>query len=390
MVAFYDSVLYRLCLMIITRTPFRISFFGGGTDYHSWYQEHGGAVISTTINHYCNLICSFRPPFFEGKHRIVWREVEDVNDVKDIKHPAVKAVLEYMEIKRGVEIMYKGDLPARSGLGSSSAFTVGMLNAMYSLRGQLSTKQQLAAEAVHIERDILKENVGVQDQIAAAYGGLNKIIINQEGTFQVEPLPINPLRLKDLKNHLMLFFTGVSRNATDIAKDQVKNIPNRKNELNEMRQMVDISCDILMGNTDIKDFGKLMNESWKLKKSLSKAVSTDFIDDIYNKAMNAGAIGGKVLGAGGGGFILFFVKPEDQPKVLEELCDLLWIPFDFENQGSHIAFYNPSQFTRESLIRRDFAHLKSKNVQSINDFFAEEEGATITRLERMTQLNIVK
>jgi D-glycero-alpha-D-manno-heptose-7-phosphate kinase len=226
---------YRfLTKMIITRTPYRISFFGGGTDYHTWYQEHGGSVLSTTIDYYCTLMCLHKPPFFDKKHRISWREIEEVDEASDINHPVVRETLKHMNIERGIEMHYQGDLPARSGLGSSSSFTVGFLNAMYGLRGQMSTKQQLAAEAVYIERELLKENVGVQDQIAAAYGGFNKIDIHQDGSFDVNPVMASQIRINELKSHLMLFFTGISRNATDIAKNQVKIATKKKNELNEM------------------------------------------------------------------------------------------------------------------------------------------------------------
>lgn len=376
--------------MLITRTPYRISFFGGGTDYHTWYQEHGGSVISTTINYYCNLTCSFKAPFFEKKHRVVWSKIEDVNEISEIQHPAVRGVLEYLDIQRGVEVFHQGELPARSGLGSSSSFTVGFLNAMYALRGQMSSKQQLAAEAVHIERDILKENVGVQDQIAAAYGGLNRVNIETDGSFNVEPLPLHHLRSKELNDHLMLFFTGISRTASDIAKDKIANIPDKKKELSEMQKMVGEAASILAGQQDINDFGKLLHESWMLKRSISKSISNDFVDDIYKKAIAAGATGGKLLGAGGGGFMLFFVKPEYQPKVLQALNDLLWVPFNFEKLGSHVAFYSPAQFSRESLLRRDFAHLQdSPNVQNINDFLQVEPGEVEIK-ERMTKFNHVK
>ncbi len=377
--------------MIITRTPYRISFFGGGTDYHTWYQENGGSVLSTTINYYCTLMCLHKPPFFEKKHRISWREIEETDNAEDIKHPAVRAILQHMDIKRGIEMHYQGDLPARSGLGSSSSFTVGFLNAMYGLRGQMSTKQQLAAEAVYIERELLKENVGVQDQIAAAYGGFNKIDIHQDGSFDVNPMMASHLRLDELKSNLMLFFTGVSRNATDVAKDKMKSIPNKKNELNEMQKMVDIASGILTGSGDINDFGKLLHESWMLKRGLTKDISSVLIDDIYKKAMDAGATGGKLLGAGGGGFLLFFVKPEYQPKVLAALSDFMWVPFDFERRGSHVAFYSPAKFSRESLLRRDFAHLKearrSKNVKNITRFLTDEKPNNV---ERMTKFGLVE
>jgi len=377
--------------MIITRTPYRISFFGGGTDYHSWYQENGGSVLSTTISYYCNLTCSHKPPFFDSKHRIVWREIEEVNEAHEIKHPVVSAVLKHMDIKRGIEMFYQGDLPARAGLGSSSSFAVGFLNAMHSLRGNISTKQQLAAEAVYIEREILKENVGVQDQIAAAYGGFNKIDIYQDGNFDVNPVLSTNVKIDELKNNLMLFFTGVSRNATDIAKEQIKTVSSKKNELVEMQKMVQIANDIVVNGSDMNDFGKLLHESWCLKRGLTKGISSDLIDSIYKKAMGAGATGGKLLGAGGGGFMLFYVKAEHQPKVLEALSDFLWVPFDFERRGSHVAFYSPSKFSRESLVRRDFAHLKearkSKNVQNITQFLREERNRPV---ERLTKFNIVE
>ena len=377
--------------MIITRTPYRISFFGGGTDYHTWYQEHGGSVLSTTIDYYCTLMCLHKPPFFDKKHRISWREIEEVNEASDINHPVVREVLKHMNIERGIEMHYQGDLPSRSGLGSSSSFTVGFLNAMYGLRGQMSTKQQLAAEAVYIERELLKENVGVQDQIAAAYGGFNKIDIHQDGSFDVNPVMASQIRINELKGNLMLFFTGISRNATDIAKNQVKVATKKKNELNEMMKMVDEATNILTSEQDINDFGKLLHETWMIKRGLTKDISTDFIDDIYKKARDAGATGGKLLGAGGGGFVLFFVKPEYQPKVLEALSDFLWVPFDFERRGSHVAFYSPAKFSRESLIRRDFAHLRearrSKNVKNLTRFLADDKPV---KTERLTKFSIVE
>ena len=374
--------------MIITRTPYRISFFGGGTDYHTWYQQNGGAVLSTTINHYCNILCSYKPPFFEKKHKIAWREIEEVDNISEIKHPAIRGVLEYLDVKRGLDVFHQGELPARSGLGSSSSFTVGFLNAMYALRGEMSSKQELAAEAVHVERDILKEAVGVQDQIAAAYGGLNKIIIHQDGTFEVHPLLITQQRSDELRKNLMLFFTGISRTASDVAKQKINNLPKKSLELNEIRKQVDIATDILSAGTDINDFGKLLHETWMLKRSLSGNISSDYIDEIYTKARNAGATGGKLLGAGGGGFILFFVEPEKQSKVLEALSDLLWVPFDFDRQGSHVALYSPTLFSVESLMRRDFAHLKGDNVKNIKEFVSND--SSLSKATRFSKFNIVK
>ena len=369
--------------MIITRTPYRISFFGGGTDYHTWYQENGGSVLSTSINYYCTLVCTHKPPFFENKHRIVWSQIENVNSPDEINHPVVREVMKHMKIERGVEVFHQGDLPARSGIGSSSSFTVGFLNAMYALRGQMSTKEQLAAEAVHIERGILKESVGVQDQIAASFGGLNRINIHPDGNFEVHPLTISTLRSNELKSHLMLFYTGIARNASEVAEDKIAKIPSKKPELREMQKMVDTATDILTSGQDINDFGKLLHETWQLKRSISGKISSDFIDDMYSRAMNAGATGGKLLGAGGGGFMLFFVKPELQQKVLEALSDSLWVPFEFERHGSHVAFYSPTSFSRESLLRRNYAHLgegkQSRNVENIKNFIKPEAESEVLR-----------
>ena len=354
--------------MIISRTPYRISFFGGGTDYHGWYREHGGAVLSTTINHYCYLTCRFLPPFFHEKHRIVWSEIEKVMFHQDIKHPAVRAVLEYFKGQdNGIEVSHTGDLPARSGLGSSSSFTVGLLNSINALHARMSNKRELACEAVHIERDILKENVGVQDQIAVAYGGLNKITILQTGDFVVEPVIVSQERLQDLQKHCLLFFTGVSRNATDIAAEQVKTIAQKKVELQTMRLLVDEALNVLLHAPDIKEFGRLLHETWQIKRSLSKGISPGFVDDIYTKACSAGAIGGKLLGAGGGGFMLFFAAPEHHAQIKLALDDLLWVPFSFETGGSSIIFYDPAAYSIEGLKRRDFHHLTAQENAASND-----------------------
>lgn len=344
--------------MIISRTPFRISFFGGGTDYHVWYREHGGAVLSTTINHYCYLTCRYLPPFFKEKSRIVWSRIETVMNNDDIQHPAVRAVLQYfMDGENGIEVHHTGDLPARSGLGSSSAFTVGLLNSMNALYARMSNKRELACEAVHIERDILKENVGVQDQIAVAYGGFNKITILPTGDFAVEPVILPGARLKDLQSHFLLFFTGVSRNATDIAAEQVKAVHDKKQELRAMRALVDEALDVVLHASDIKEFGRLLHETWQIKRSLSSKIAPQFVDDVYQKARDAGAIGGKLLGAGGGGFMLFFADPEKHLAIKKALDDLLWVPFSFENAGSNIIFYDPNSYAMDTLSRRDFHHL---------------------------------
>ena len=328
--------------MVITRTPFRISFFGGGTDYPTWYRENKGAVLTTTINKYCYINCRYLPPFFEHKHRIVYSKIENVKDINEIIHPAVKAILRFMKIKEGVEIHHDGDLPARTGLGSSSAFTVGLLHALYALKGEMRTKSSLAAEAIHIEQDIIKENVGSQDQIEVAFGGFNKINFNQDATFQVTPIILKKDKLQQLQNHLIFYFTGLSRFASEIAKEQIKNISKKKMELSIMYQMVEEAIKILNSSTtEISKFGKLLHESWKLKRSLTDKMSNPRIDEIYTAARESGAVGGKLLGAGGGGFMVFFVKPEDQAKVKQRLKNLLQVPFQFENQGSQIILYQP-------------------------------------------------
>lgn len=324
-----------------------MSFFGGGTDYPVWYREHGGAVVATTINKYCYITCRYLPPFFEHKHRIAYSKIETVRDIRDIQHPAVRAVLEFLDVKEGVEIHHDGDLPARTGLGSSSAFTVGLLNSIYALRGQMREKLQLAFDAIHVEQNIIKENVGCQDQVLAATGGFNRINFNTDGSVQVTPVILRTERLEELQSHLMLFFTGFSRHASEIAAEQIKNTPKKKSELLTMRQMVDEAIAVLNNDkTSITDFGKLLHESWDLKRSLTNAISTPQIDNIYKEACGAGAIGGKLLGAGGGGFLLLFAKPELQLGIKKRLENLLYVPFDLETSGSQIVLYQPDGFGR--------------------------------------------
>jgi len=328
--------------MIISRTPFRISFFGGGTDYPAWYAENGGAVLGTTINKYCYITCRYLPPFFEHKHRIVYSQTELVHDIDEIQHPSVREALKFMGITEGMEIHHDADLPARTGLGSSSSFTVGLVHALYALRGMIPSKMQLALDTIHIEQEKIKENIGSQDQTLAAFGGFNRIDFSREHHIQVQPITIKPQRLELLQDHLILIFTGFSRTASQIAGEQIKQTPNKKRELTEMCHMVDEAINILNGNNDLLDFGKLLHESWQLKRSLTDKISTPYIDDVYETATRAGATGGKLLGAGGGGFILFFVKPELQPTIKESLHGLLHVPFQFENLGSQIIFYEPN------------------------------------------------
>jgi D-glycero-alpha-D-manno-heptose-7-phosphate kinase len=328
--------------MIITRTPFRISFFGGGTDYPAWYREHGGAVLATTIDKYCYITCRRLPPFFEHKHRIVYSVIENVSHIDEIEHPSVRTVLNWAKVEDGLEIHHDGDLPARSGLGSSSAFTVGLAHALYGLNGKMVTQEVLARDAIHIEQALIGENVGSQDQVSAAYGGFNRIDFHRDDTFDVSPIILPVHRRDELRNHLMLCFTGFSRIADKIAKSQIDNFKNRETELKRMQGMVDEAIAILTDSrVSIDEFGKLLDISWKYKRSLSNQVSTPEIDQIYDEAMRAGAIGGKILGAGGGGFMLLFAKPEKHASIRERLKDLVHVSFRFDDSGSRVVLYQP-------------------------------------------------
>jgi len=327
--------------MIISRTPFRISFFGGGTDYPIWYRQYGGAVLATTINKYCYISCRWLPPFFEHKSRIVWSRIEQVKDISEIQHPAVRETMTFLGITEGVELHHDGDLPARTGLGSSSSFTVGLLHALYGLKGIMPSKMRLAREAIHVEQGRLKEHVGSQDQVIAAFGGLNRITFFNHDALEVSPVILSEERLSLLQDHLMLFFTGLSRTASEIAAEQIKVSERKGQALGRMRQMVEEAIVILRGSGDLATFGRLLDEGWRLKRSLTDKISTAQIDDMYEAACRAGAIGGKLLGAGGGGFLLLFARPEEQPKVTEALDGLLHVPFRFEHSGSRVIFYEP-------------------------------------------------
>jgi len=328
--------------VIITRTPFRISFFGGGTDYPSWVKEHGGAVLSTAINKFCYISCRYLPPFFDHRYRVVYSKVETVDKVSEIEHPAVRTILEYMDCSKGLEIHHDGDLPARSGLGSSSSFTVGLLNTLHALKGEYRSAEHLAHEAIHVEQDLMQEHVGSQDQIAAAYGGFNTIEFHPDQTCSVSPIIVSSSRQQELQNHLMFFFTGLSRFSSDIAKSKISNIKNRSAELHAIRQMVNAGLDILgSSHTPLDEFGRLLHEGWERKRSLSEKVSNSEIDQIYAIARSAGAIGGKITGAGGGGFMLLFVPPEKQANVSESLSKLIHVPIQFESTGSRVVLYQP-------------------------------------------------
>jgi D-glycero-alpha-D-manno-heptose-7-phosphate kinase len=328
--------------MIITRTPLRVSFFGGGTDYPAWFRDHGGAVLATTIDKYLYLHCRYLPPFFDFRSRIVWSKIEQVQEPGEIAHPAIRGILEWMKIGEGVEIHHHGDLPARTGLGSSSSFSVGLLHALHALRGELVSKRKLAEEAIFVEQQVLCETVGVQDQIQSAFGGLNRIDIRTDGSFEVSPLVVRADRLAGLQKHLLLLYTGLSRHASEIAAEQVATIGSKTAELNAMRAMVDEAERILVGNGELRDFGRLLDESWKLKRALSSKIAPAFVNEIYDTARQAGADGGKLLGAGGGGFMLVFVQPERRAAVLKALSKLLPVPFQFERSGTQIVLYEPA------------------------------------------------
>ena len=329
--------------MIISRTPHRISFFGGGTDYPSWYQKHGGKVLGAAIDKYCYITCRELPPFFKHKYRIAYSKVETVNMPRDIAHPAVKGVLEYMNVKEGLEIHHDGDIPARSGMGSSSAFTVGFLRALYAFHGKVVSKEDLYREAIHIEQNLIKENVGSQDQVWAACGGFNTVEFLKNGEILVKPVVMDEERLRSFENKFMLFYTGISRFASEIAGEQIQNTHKNTDELHKMRRLVDDAHSILAsGGKCFTDFGRLLNETWQMKKKLSNKITTEEINGMYDTAIKSGAVGGKLLGAGGGGFIVFYVEEENQARVKEALKDYLHIPFRFDFTGSEIIVYRPN------------------------------------------------
>jgi D-glycero-alpha-D-manno-heptose-7-phosphate kinase len=326
--------------MIISRTPFRISFFGGGTDYPAWYRQHGGAVVATTIDKYCYLTCRFLPPFFEHRIRVVYSKIENCHEVSEIQHPAVREILRYLGLERGVEIHHDGDLPARSGMGSSSAFTVGLLHALHGLLGRMPSKRQLAREAIVVEQERIRETVGSQDQVLAAYGGFNHIHFPEDGDAVVRPVTLGRERLAALNDHLMLCYSGRVRTASDVAETYVHDLDSRRRQLRLLGEMVDEAIDILSGSGDLTPFGKLLDEAWQAKRSLSPSVSHADVEAIYAEATAAGAVGGKLLGAGGGGFMLLFVPPERQAALKERLRRLVFVPFRFESSGSQIIFFD--------------------------------------------------
>jgi D-glycero-alpha-D-manno-heptose-7-phosphate kinase len=326
--------------MIISKTPYRVSFFGGGTDYPQWYLERGGAVLSTTIDKYCHVTCRALPPFFKTKYRVVWSHIENVSTIAEILHPAVREGLKYLGFNGdvGVELHHYGDLPARAGMGSSSTFVVGLFKALLALKGKTVGVKELADMAIEFEQTILKENVGSQDQTAAAYGGLNVIHFLKSGEIQVCPVAVSTERIEELESNLMLLYTGTKRLSSDIAGDFIANFSKKEAVLKEMEEMVSQAVKILLGQGNINEFGELLGRSWKLKRSISDKVSTVIVDTIYDIALANGAIGGKLLGAGSSGCMLLFVPPERQQQVKGALPTYLHIPFKFENKGSVILY----------------------------------------------------
>lgn len=336
--------------MVITRTPLRISFFGGGTDYPVWYRENSGAVLATTIDKSCYITSRWLPPFFDYHSRVSYSKVENVSANSQIWHPSARGCLQFLGIQEGVEIHHIADLPARTGLGTSSAFTVGLLLGLYALRNQMRDRHALALDAIHVEQDLLGETVGAQDQVSAAYGGFNRISFFPDGAIDVRRILASKNRLTELEEHLALYFTGFSRTASEIATEQVKVTPQRDAELRTMLAMVDEAEAIVTNERcPMVDFGRLLHESWQLKRSLTSKITTPAIDEIYEAGRTAGAVGGKLLGAGGGGFMLFFVPPERRAELQFRLKNLLCVPFSFSGKGSQVVVYEPEGTYDKSL-----------------------------------------
>ena len=326
--------------MIITKTPFRMSFFGGGTDFNGFFNEHGGAVLSTTFDKYAYVTVRHLPPFFDYKNHITYSKEEKVNSISDIVHPAIRNAMQWLNLDR-IRMTYEADLPARSGLGTSSSFAVGMLSAFYALKGEYADKRKLADDAIYLERTLCKESGGIQDQIAASFGGFNRINFSRDG-YSVNPLIISSERKKKLNDNLMLFFTGFSRFSSDIQKGTEQSMKDKTQQLLEMYHLVDEAEKILTDkNTSLDEFGRLLDYSWKLKRGISSGISTISIDEQYEKAIKAGALGGKLLGAGGGGFLLFYVPAEKQEAVKKAMEDQMYVPFKFENEGTKVIYYGP-------------------------------------------------
>lgn len=332
--------------MIITKTPFRMSFFGGGTDIESYFQKNQGAVLSTTFDKYCYVNVRHLPRFFDYSTELSYSRIERVTDVDSIQHPAIRNAMKMLNMHE-IRLTYEADLPARSGLGTSSSFAVGMLNAFYALKGKYADKKKLADDAIYLERVLCNEVGGWQDQIAASYGGLNRINFSADG-YEVLPVIISPQRKKQLNDNLMMFFTGFTRFSSDIQKLNVENGPTNKfNILEKMYELVTCAEKILTNcEEDLDDFGRLLDITWKLKRQSGCYITTNVIDTVYRKGIESGALGGKLLGAGGGGFMLFYVRPEKQEAVRMAMKNLMYIPFRFEDDGSRVIYYAPETYEK--------------------------------------------
>lgn len=331
--------------MITTKTPYRISFFGGGTDYNSWFETHRGLTIATTFTKYCYISIRKLPPFFEHKTRVSYSKEELVKDHSEIKHPSVKNSLKHLGINTGLEIHHDGDLPARSGIGSSSSFTVGMLHALYALEGRMVSRKKLADDAIYVEQVLSQENVGIQDQIIASFGGLQVIEMGPENNYTVTPLILPKDYKKYLESHILLGFTGLSRIASENAKEQIENIRNGSNysKISDIYSISQEGLNLFRQHASLDQMGKLLDQSWSIKKTLTSSISSDIIENIYSTALRNGALGGKLLGAGGGGFVMFLAPPEKHEKIKMALKEMkVWIPFHFEEIGSQVIFCDES------------------------------------------------
>lgn len=329
--------------MVITQVPFRMSFFGGGTDFPGFYEKHGGKVLSTTIDKYCYVNVRHLPPFFEYTNNITYSQREQVNSAEEIKHPAIREAMKFLDM-HDLSLTYDADLPARTGLGTSSSFAVALLMGFYALKGKYVDKHRLAEESIYLERELCKESGGVQDQIAAAYGGLNRIDFSEDG-FQVNPVVISNEKKQRLNENLLMFFTGLSRFSSTIQEKHEQAIRTKEQELLEMLALVD-QAEAALTSGDLDEFGRLLDYTWQLKRGVNAAVSNDTIDEIYSTAKQAGALGGKLLGAGGGGFLLFYVQPDKQASVRKALAELKEIPFQFENGGARVLYFAPEDYIK--------------------------------------------
>lgn len=337
--------------MIITKTPFRMSFFGGGTDMEDFFREHGGAVLSTTFDKYCYVTVRHLPRFFDYSTEISYAKTERVTSIDAIQHPAVRNAMKMLDMHE-IRLTYEADLPARSGLGTSSSFAVGMLNAFYALKGKYADKRKLADDAIYLERVLCQEAGGWQDQIAASYGGFNRINFNKDGSYDVLPVIISPDRKKQMDDNLLMFFTGFTRFSSDVQKANAASHADKTKQKLEMLELVDEAEKILVDKScDLDDFGRMLDHTWKLKRQTGNAITTDGIDALYARGVDAGALGGKLLGAGGGGFLVFYVQPEKKEAVMDAMKDLLYVPFHFEDGGSRVLYYAAEDYQPRTIAQ---------------------------------------